>query len=72
MKAGVTDSIWLQHLDSMEMIQEMGWELHEKALCFQQIREAALHKTPVWPFTSHLINHSRKTKGMLGKQGWTH
>ena len=35
------------------------WELHkDAACCFEQILEAALHKTAVvWPFTSYLTNY---------------
>ena len=38
-------------------------KLHkDAACCFEQILEAAPYKTAVQPLTSHLTNHSSKTK----------
>ena len=48
---------------------EKAWceVLKNVACCFEQIMEAALHKTAaIWPFTSHLTNHPIK----MSKTGW--
>ena len=46
------------------------WELQNYAMyCLEQIRKVTLHKTAVvWPFASHLTNHSNKMKKICGEQ----
>ena len=56
--------VWLHCLDSIGIPGEKTrWELNkEAACCFEQILEAAPHKTAaVRPLTSHLTKHSNNT-----------
>ena len=59
----VSTIVSVYHLDFNEMLGEKAkWELHkDDVYCFEQILEAALHKTAaLWPFTSHIANHPSK------------
>ena len=59
----VSTTVWMHHLYSNETHGEkVTWELHKNVMCcFEQILEAASHKTAVvWLLNSHLTSHTSK------------
>ena len=75
----VSTTVWMHHMDTNKAHGEKArWELHKNAISyFEQILETIPHETTaVWPLTSHLKNHPRKTNKTCGtlmeKQGQTH
>ena len=60
---------WMHHVNSYETHREKArWVLHKNAgSYFEQILKAAPNKTTaIWPITSHLTNHPRKTNKNAG------